>query len=104
MGIHLMETDRAKLMMERAGAQKEERTSAGESCIVRDCTAKNLHQRSGRFPGTGRKWSDRNAGGTQTARWKHEIHQQPGDSRKTGKKSGTDTGKTGKNPIAFCKG
>ena len=55
---------------------KEERTSAGESCIVRDCTAKKSPPKKWNdFPGTAGKWSDRNIGGTQTARWKHEIHQ-----------------------------
>ena len=82
---------------------KEERTSAGESCIVRDCTAKNRHQRSGKLPGTGRKWSDRNIGGTQTARWKHEIHQQPGDSRRKCKESAQALAKQGKTPLLFAK-
>ena len=42
---------------------------------------------------------------TELARWKHEIYQQPGDSSdEQCKKSGTDTGRTGKDAAVFCKG
>ena len=92
-----------KTLLELAGALEKKSEHPLAKAVLLEIAQRKISPR-GKLPGTGRKWSDRNIGGTQTARWKHEIHQQPGDSRKTGKKSGTDTGKTGKNPIAFCKG
>ena len=91
-----------KTLLELAGAlEKKSEHPLAKAVLLEIVQRKNRHQRSGRLPGTGRKWSDGNIGGTQTARWKHEIHQQPGDSRKTGKKSAQILAKQGKTPIAF---
>lgn len=85
------------------GHWKEERTSAGESCIVRDCTAKNLHQRSEKL----QHWQENGLTGTL------EGHRLLGGSMKyissqvtVGKQVKNQAqilAKQGKTPLLFAK-